>query len=181
MYVTRATDGMTASYVSHRVMPVIEESLPHRVLQSLVNIALTLEIAVCGCSKQTTTCGELPKVINTDHHQKPACAGCIGLSLRPRPHAVVEHSKSRRPQLPRVGAVSLIFGFGPFKVLVEGDHAMATVDGRWRRWLVAAAVAIVGVVMSGQHSHPRPVGQCLNGDYVFWEIQVLLPHMHSNM
>jgi hypothetical protein len=64
-------------------------------------------IAVCGCSKQTTTCGELPKVINTDHHQKPACAGCIGLRLRPRPHAVVEHSKSRRPQLPRVGAFFL--------------------------------------------------------------------------
>jgi hypothetical protein len=64
-------------------------------------------IAVCECSKQTTSCGELPKVINTDHHQKPACAGCIGLRSRPRPHAVVEHSKSRRPQLPRVGAVSL--------------------------------------------------------------------------
>jgi hypothetical protein len=43
--------------------------------------------------------------------------------------------------------------------------------------LVAVAVAIV--VGSGQYS--RPVGQCLNGDYVFWEIQVLLPHMHSNM
>jgi hypothetical protein len=119
MYVTRATDGMTeATYVSHRVMPMIEESLPDRVLESLVNIAHFGKIAVCGCSKQTTTCGELPKVINTDHHQKPACAGCIGLRLRPRPHAVVEHSKSRRPQLPRVGAVSLIYstlagqGFG---------------------------------------------------------------------
>jgi hypothetical protein len=88
------------------MIPVIEESLRHRVLQSLVNIAHFGKIAVCGCSKQTTTSGELPKVINTDHHQKPACAGCIRLSLRPRPHAVVEHSKSRRPQLPRVGAVS---------------------------------------------------------------------------
>jgi hypothetical protein len=88
------------------MIPVIEESLRHRVLQSLVNIAHFGKIAVCGCSKQTTTCGELPKVINTDHHQKPACAGCIRLSLRPRPHAVVKHSKSRRPQLPRVGAVS---------------------------------------------------------------------------
>jgi hypothetical protein len=106
MYVTRATDGMTATYVSHRVMPAIEESLPHRLLESLVNIAHFGKIAVCRCSKQTTSCGELPKVINTDHHQKPACAGCIGLRLRPRPHAVVEHSKSRRPQLPRAGAVS---------------------------------------------------------------------------
>jgi hypothetical protein len=58
MYVARATDGMTATYVSHRVMPVIEESLPHRVLESLVNIAHFGKIAVCGCSKQTTSCGE---------------------------------------------------------------------------------------------------------------------------
>src|ERR1700730_8949917 len=60
-------------------------------------------IAVCGCSKQTTTCGELPKVINTDHHQKPACAGCIGLRSRPKPPTFVEHSNSRRPQLPTLG------------------------------------------------------------------------------
>jgi hypothetical protein len=46
-----------------------------------------------GCSKQTTSCGKLPQVFNTDHHQKPACAGCIGLRSRPRPHAVVEPSK----------------------------------------------------------------------------------------
>src|ERR1700730_8443967 len=86
MYVTRATDGVIeATYVSHRVMPMIEGSPPDPVLESLVNIAHFGKIAVCGCSKQTTTCGELPKVINTDHHQKPACAGCIGLRLHPRP------------------------------------------------------------------------------------------------
>jgi hypothetical protein len=67
------------------------------------------------------------------------------------------------------------------EVLVEGDHANADFRLPLVMVLVAVAVAIVVVVVSGQHSHPRPVGQCLNGDYLFWEIQVLLPHMHSNM
>jgi hypothetical protein len=102
-------------------------------------------IAVCGRSKQTTTCGELPKVINTDHHQKPACAGCIGLRLRPRPHAVVEHSKSRRPQLPRVGAVSLISAYGP-KFWSRGDDSdcccpIAAGDGAGRGRGLAAVLS----------------------------------------
>jgi hypothetical protein len=31
-------------------------------------------------------------------------------------------------------------------------------------------------------TQPSPsTGQCLNAGYIFWEVQVLLPHMHSNM
>ena len=66
----------------------------------------------------------------------------------------------RRPQqIPRAGAVSLISAYGP-KVLVEGDNAIA--DFRWpmATVLVAVAVAIVGVVVSGQHHLLRPKGQC---------------------
>jgi hypothetical protein len=104
MYVTRATDGMIeATYVSHRVMPMIEGSLPDPVLESLVNIAHFGKIAVCGCSKQTTTCGELPKVINTDHHQKPACAGCIGLRSRPRPSRLSSTANHDGLSFPELG------------------------------------------------------------------------------
>jgi hypothetical protein len=35
--------------------------------------------------------------------QKPACAGCIGLRSRPKSPTFVEHSNSRRPQLPTLG------------------------------------------------------------------------------
>src|SRR5450631_560729 len=104
MNVTRATDGHDRSHLCQSPGDADDRGKSAR--PSVGVAGQYCKIAVCGCSKQTTTCGELPKVINTDHHQKPACAGCIGLRSRPRPLAVVEHSKSRRPQLPRVGAVA---------------------------------------------------------------------------
>jgi hypothetical protein len=124
-------------------------------------------IAVCGCSKQTTTCGELPKVINTDHHQKPACAGCIGLRLRPRPHAVVEHSKSRRPQLPRVGAVSL--DRTQKNPCTEG--AGVSNAEKWGLRVQSSGAAASCLVNRGQLGKPRrarrwaDIAQCLNGGY----------------
>jgi hypothetical protein len=79
---------------------------------------------------------------------EPAGAGSIRLRSRPRPHAVVEHSKSRRPQLaPALGRFFDI-RLWPFKVLVEGDHAMAAVRWPLAMGLTAVAVAIVGVVVS---------------------------------
>src|SRR5580693_3523550 len=133
---------MAATYspFSHRVMPMIEGSLPDRVLESLVNIAHFGKIAVCGCSKQNTSCGELPKVINTDHHQKQACAGCIRLRSRPRPHAVVEHSKitTASASTPALGPFLLISAFGP-------SPAIAV---RWPLAMVPVAVA------ASQRSYP---------------------------
>jgi hypothetical protein len=68
--------------------------------ESLISIAhfRKIMIAVCGSSKRTTSCGKPPEVFNTDQHYRPACAVSIWLRSRPRPLAVVEHSKTQRPQ-----------------------------------------------------------------------------------
>jgi hypothetical protein len=59
----------------------------------------------------------------------------------------------RRPQQvpPRWGRFFDI-RLWPFKVLVEGDHAIAAVRLPLAMVLTAVAVAIVGVAVSGQHS-----------------------------
>jgi hypothetical protein len=85
-------------------------------------------------------------VINTDHHQKPACAGCIGLRSRPRPHAVVEHSKITTASASPCWGRFFDIRLWPFKVLVEGDHAIA--DFRWQPAMVPVAVA------ASQRSYP---------------------------
>jgi len=83
----------------HRVMPVSKRTC-HFESESLISIAhfRKIMIAVCGSSKRTTSCGKPPRVFNTDQHYRPACAVSIWLRSRPRPLAVVEHSKTQRPQ-----------------------------------------------------------------------------------
>ena len=83
----------------HRVMPVSKRTC-HFESESLISIAhfRKIMIAVCGSSKRTTSCGKPPQVFNTDQHYRPACAVFIWLRSRPRPLAVVEHSKTQRPQ-----------------------------------------------------------------------------------
>ena len=83
----------------HRVMPVSKRTC-HFESESLISIAhfRKIMIAVCGSSKRTTSCGKPPQVFNTDQHYRPACAVSIWLRSRPRPLAVVEHSKTQRPQ-----------------------------------------------------------------------------------
>ena len=83
----------------HRVMPVSKRTC-HFESESLISIAhfRKIMIAVCGSSKRTTSCGKPPRVFNTDQHYRPACAVFIWLRSRPRPLAVVEHSKTQRPQ-----------------------------------------------------------------------------------
>ena len=93
----------------HRVMPVSKRTC-HFESESLISIAhfRKIMIAVCGSSKRTTSCGKPPRVFNTDQHYRPACAVFIWLRSRPRPLAVAEHSKPKRPQHPHAGAVSSI-------------------------------------------------------------------------
>ena len=80
-------------------MPVSKRTC-HFESESLISIAhfRKIMIAVCGSSKRTTSCGKPPQVFNTDQHYRPACAVFIWLRSRPRPLAVVEHSKTQRPQ-----------------------------------------------------------------------------------
>ena len=80
-------------------MPVSKRTC-HFESESLISIAhfRKIMIAVCGSSKRTTSCGKPPQVFNTDQHYRPACAVSIWLRSRPRPLAVVEHSKTQRPQ-----------------------------------------------------------------------------------
>jgi len=91
---------MAAVFASiHRVMPVSKRTC-HFESESLISIAhfRKIMIAVCGSSKRTTSCGKPPRVFNTDQHYRPACAVFIWLRSRPRPLAVVEYSKTQRPQ-----------------------------------------------------------------------------------
>jgi hypothetical protein len=88
-------------------------------------------------------------VINTDHHQKPACAGCIGLRSRPRPHAVVEHSKiTTASASPSWGRFFDTFDFGRSKFWSRWTTAIAAVWWPLAMVLTAVAVAIVGVVFA---------------------------------
>jgi hypothetical protein len=112
-----------------------QANLPLRVRESLVDIAHfgKIMIAVCGCSKQTTGCGELPKVINTDHHQKPACAGCIGLRLRPRPPRGCRAQQiTTASASPSWGRFFDIFDFGRSKFWSRVTMLSLISGGRWR-------------------------------------------------
>ena len=74
--------------------------------------------------------------------------GFLRLAVSSARNARLEHapsigSSNKRPQPPGWGRF-LDIRIWPFKVLVEGDHAIAAV--RWPLVQVALAVAIVGVV-----------------------------------
>jgi hypothetical protein len=72
---------------------------------------------------------ELPKVINTDHHQKPVCAGSIGLRSRPKLPPLSSTATPDGLSSPRWGRFfdsrSRFWSRGPRRLLLS--------DCRWRR------------------------------------------------